>query len=112
MYVGKTEREPLDDLANVSELGRWTFEKFLAGRGVIEEIRDLDSRSRRRGRVALLFDRAALKMKFRAARRAHGGRHEPYARDSGDTWKSLTPKAQGSNREEVGVGPDFTCGVT
>jgi hypothetical protein len=110
--IRKTEREPLDDLANMAKFGRWTFEKFLACRSVIEEIGDLDGRPRRPRSVPLLLDRATLKAKFGAARSAHGRGHEPDARDGGDTRKGLASKSQGAKREQVGVGADFTCGVT
>src|SRR5438093_8689897 len=99
MDLGKTQRETLDDLTDMAELGRWTFEEFLSGWRVIEEVGDFDHRPRRRRGLPLLLDRTAFQADFSAARRARGGGHQPHARNRGDAGKRFAAKAQCVDRE-------------
>ena len=107
----KPQRETLDDLADMAELGRGTFEEFLSGRRVVEEVGNFDHRPRRRRGLPLALDRAAFQADLSAAGRARGGGHQPHARNRGDAGKRFAAKAQCADREEIGVSPDLAGGV-
>src|SRR5512132_2320608 len=111
MDFGKTQCEPLDDLADMPELRRRAFEEFLSGGRVEEKIGNFNHRARRPRSLALVRDQTGFQPDLSSARSAWRSGYQANARNRGNAGKGFAAKTERANREEVGVRPNLACGV-
>ena len=109
---GKRQRLPLDGLADVSEFRRGALEKLLPGRGVVEQVGDVDRRPRRRRGVPLFHQRAPVQTDLRAHRHTGRDGDDPNFRNRRDAGQGFAAEAHRLNGKEIGLRADLARRVT